>query len=92
MDISTPYLVLKAYNEPLWDSNNRKSEITQMYHHPHAFAPAAPPLHGNLPKCIRFLYSDALPHIPVYSYLPAPSPLAIHAAQISKALRTRFAA
>ena len=27
MDISTPYLVLKAYNEPLWDSNDVKFEI-----------------------------------------------------------------
>lgn len=38
MDISPPYLVLKVYNEPLWDDNDEKFGITPICHNPHAFA------------------------------------------------------
>lgn len=33
MDISTPFLVLKAYNEPLWDSNVLKSSMLMSGYH-----------------------------------------------------------
>lgn len=36
--LSTHYIVLRAYNDPLWEGNDLQCEIMQMYHRPHASA------------------------------------------------------